>query len=84
MRYKFNELAPSNKRQYFLAVGVKDVEILLGLVNNACDHMPRLRKDHSPEYSDIYTRLRSMRRTLAEAHKIGTELGDDGERKKTT
>lgn len=83
MRYKLNDFAPSNKRQYTFAVGKKDIEILKGLVDNANAHHPALPKSTENEvYNDVYNRLRSMsvafRKALAEAE----ALGDDGFRRK--
>ena len=83
MRYKLTDYAPSNKRQYTFAVGKKDIEILMGLVQNACLHAPNLPKTpENTNYLDVYSRLRSMRRSFAEAHRIAEGLGDDGERRK--
>ena len=82
MRYRFSEFAPSNHRQYVLAVGVKDIEILLGLVDNACNGMPRLAKDVNSEYNDIYMRIRNMRKTLQVALAEADRLDDHGERRK--
>lgn len=83
MRYKLTDYAPSNKRQYTFAVGKKDIEILMGLVQNACHHAPTLPKTEENEvYWDIYNRLRSMRRSFAEAYQEAEKLGDDGKRRK--
>ena len=82
MRYRFTEFAPSNHRQYVLAVGIKDIEIILGLVDKACDTMPRLAKDVNSEYNDIYLRIRHMRKALRAALDEATLLDDHGERRK--
>lgn len=83
MRYKLTDFAPSNKRQYTFAVGKKDIEILKGLVQNACRHAPMLPDTNENRiYRDVYTRLRSMNSALAKALKEAEALGDDGERRK--
>lgn len=82
MRYRYNEYAPSGKRQYLLAMGVKDIEIIMGLIQNACAHAPTLDKINNPEYADVYTRLRSMRRALSQAHTEAEKLSDEGKRRK--
>lgn len=82
MRYKFNEIAPSGKRQYFIALGYKDLEILHGLTVNACRNMPSLNKNSNAEYAEIYNRLRSMRRAMAHAITEAEILGDDNKRRK--
>ena len=60
MKYKYHDKAASGKRQYWLAIGLKDAEIMHGLVINACNNMPALDKKTNPEYMDIYNRMRSM------------------------
>jgi hypothetical protein len=83
MRYKFTEIAPSNKRQYVFAVGKKDIEILMGLVANACAHKPMLpRTPENEGYLEVYNRIRSMRRDFNKAYEEAKKLGDDGNRRK--
>lgn len=83
MRYKLTDYAPSNKRQYSFAVGKKDIEILMGLVSNACLHRPALPKTpENAQYWDIYNRLRSMNQAFRKALTEAEALGDDGERRK--
>lgn len=88
MRYKFTEHAPSGKRQYFIALGVNDLEILKGLVDNAMAHMPRLQKNskqpRDKTYTDVYDRLRSMSKPLSDALDEAKKLEDDGKRKKVS
>lgn len=80
MRYKLNEFAPSNKRQYWFAVGVRDLKILKGLAIRSLENMPHLPDD--PDMRDVQSRLRSMAKSLDEAIQEAEELGDDGERRK--
>jgi hypothetical protein len=78
MRYKFNEVAPSGKRQYSLLVGSKDIEILLGLTNKLCENMPSLDKKTNADYEEIYGRIRSMNKALLKANREALKLGDNG------
>lgn len=80
MRFKFDYIAPSNKRQYQFSCGAIDLEILQGLVGNALMHMPSLSHLTSPEYRDIHNRLRSMARDFTIGIKTSQKLGDDGNR----
>jgi len=80
MKYKYHDKASSGKRQYWLAIGLKDAEIMHGLVVNACNNMPALDKKTNPEYMDLYNRMRSMRRSLHQAVEAGKSLNDSGKR----
>lgn len=80
MKYKYHDKASSGKRQYWLAIGLKDAEIMAGLVERACNTMPALDKQSNPEYRDVYNRLRSMRRSLSQAVEAGKALDDTGKR----
>lgn len=80
MKYKYHDKASSGKRQYWLAIGLKDAEIMHGLVTGACKNMPTLDKRTNPEYRDIYNRIRSMRIALSQAVEAGKSLDDTGKR----
>lgn len=80
MRFNIGYIAPSNKRQYQFSCGMKDLEILDGLVTKACQSMPALSQRSNPEYRDIYDRMRAMRKDLSEGLAEAMKLGDDGTR----
>lgn len=80
MRYKYSDFAPSNKRQYFLAVGVKDLYVLKGLTEKALRSFPHM--PQNPEMLDVEHRLGSMNKALKEAILAAEELNDEGSRKK--
>lgn len=82
MRYKFNEFAPSGKRQYAVLLGVKDISIMHGLAKNALASFPSFDRSTHPELVDVQSRLRSMCRALAQAEKEANTLGDEGRRKR--
>lgn len=77
MRYKINDYAPSNVRQYTFSVGKKDLEILYGLTLTTSAGLP-----HIKEMYDIRHRLTSMLKAFKKALDEADKLGDDGERRK--
>ena len=82
MRYKFSEFAPSNQRQYFFALGVKDMKIMLGLAKNAYDSMPKLSRLDNPAYDEVRVRLHQMRKAIEAAITEAEGLDDIGKRRK--
>jgi hypothetical protein len=75
MRFIRKELSPANKRQYLLALGRKDIELLLGEAKQAYRYMPStapLREDRQ--------RLNGIIKGLAEALKQAEADGDDYDR----
>lgn len=81
MRFRFSEFAPSNKRQYLLALGVRDIEIMLGLVSRAAESMPRLTRLSNPQYDEVRVRIKSMEKALTSALAEANRLLDDGDRR---
>lgn len=75
MRYKVSEFAPSGKRQYWIALGIKDLELLLEEARNAAAHTPLSDKD-------TRRRLRGIAQGLGEALAAAEEFGDTGHRRK--
>lgn len=72
MRFIRRELSPANKRQYLIALGRRDIELLLGEARQAHRYMPStasLRKDRQ--------RLNGIIKGLTEALKQAEEDGDD-------
>lgn len=82
MRYKFTEFAPSNQRQYFFALGLKDMKIMAGLAQKAYDSMPKLGKKENPAYDEVRIRLRQMVKSMTEAISEAEVLEDTGKRRK--
>lgn len=82
MRYRFTEFAPSNQRQYFFALGLKDMKIMAGLAQKAYDLMPKLPKQENPAYDEVRVRLRQMVKTMREAIAEAEKLEDTGNRRK--
>ena len=75
MRYKFDTFAPSGKRQYTFSVGVRDLEILYGIL--LYSRVPNIKGTEG-----INQRIKSMIKTLREALNEAEEYGDDGGRKR--
>ena len=78
MRYRFNEFAPSGKRQYSFLVGKKDIEILYYLAIGATG-LPNI-----SELRSTRRRIKSLVKGFAKALAEAEELGDDGDKKKLT
>lgn len=78
MRYRYEEYSPQNKTQYVIAVGVHELRAMLGAVQVAIEHQPRV----TEEERDRMTALRSTLRGLREAIKIAEANNDDGKRRK--
>lgn len=75
MRFIRKELSPANKRQYLLALGRRDIELLLGEARQAYRYMPStapLREDRQ--------RLNGIIKGLSEALKVAEADGDDYDR----
>lgn len=75
MRYKKIEMSPANKRQYLLAVSLRDIELLIGEAENASKHMP-VTKDTKYDRR----RLGSINKALKEAYAAAKKDQDDGAR----
>lgn len=73
MRFIRRELSPANKKQYLLALGKRDLELLVGVSKLASKNMPIL-----PDNKDDRQRLRSMTKSLSEALEMCIKDGDDG------
>lgn len=73
MRFKRVELSSHNKRQYLLALGVRDLELLMGISKAASESMPIL-----PEYKTDRRRLRKITKGLAEAIEVAKADNDEG------
>jgi len=75
MRFIRRELSPANKRQYLIALGRRDIELLLGEAKQAYRYMPEtasLKQDRQ--------RLTGIIRGLTDALRQATADGDDYER----
>lgn len=75
MRFRKVEISPAGKKQYFIALGAKDIEILLGLAKAGIAHTPR-----TDEGKPLVSRMRSILKGLSEADSIAKADGDDGSR----
>ena len=72
MKFIRKALSPANKRQYLLALGRKDIELLLGEAINAARYTPT-----TMAAKDDKRRLRSIAAALGEALEVAKEDGDD-------
>jgi hypothetical protein len=79
MRYKYTEFAPSNKRQYFIAVGLAELQILQGVTEKALRHFPHVKGD--PLMLQQEQHLQNINKGLIEAVKEAQRLVDDGQRR---
>lgn len=77
MRYRYEEYAPSNKRQYVIAVGLHELRALLGAAKVAKAHCVT----ETQEGKDRLTALSSTIRGLSEAMKVAESNGDNGKRR---
>lgn len=75
MRFKRVELSPANKRQYLLAVGLRDIELLLGAALASNRNIPIL-----PENKYDRRRLTSICKALGEALEVAQDDNDSGSR----
>lgn len=78
MRYRYEEFAPTNKRQYVIAVGVHELRALLGATQVAIRNAPTV----TEEEGERLNALRSSQRGLIQAIKAAEEIEDDGKRRK--
>lgn len=75
MRFIRKELSPANKPQYLLALGRKDIELLIGEAVNAARYTPS-----TQEQKDNKRRLRSIAAALGEALDVAKADNDEGAR----
>lgn len=74
MRFIRRELSPANKKQYLLALGKRDLELLLGMAVATHRNLPVV-----DSYKNDRHRIGSAIKTLKEAILIAAEDGDDGD-----
>lgn len=77
MRYKRVTLSPQDKPQYEIALGVRDIELLLGEAQNAARFFPNA--DH-----EDHQRLDGIVRGLRDALEDARSLGDTGQELKSS
>jgi hypothetical protein len=77
MRYKVTDYSPANKREYWIALGLRDLELLLEEAKNAARHTPLSDKE-------TRHRLKGIVKGLATALEEAQKLGDDGTRRKVS
>lgn len=77
MRYRYEEYAPSNKKQYVIAVGVHELRALLGATQAAIRNAP----DVTLEEKQRLNALRSTQKGLVAAIKVADANGDTGNRR---
>lgn len=75
MRLKSDSISPAGNREYWIAVGRKDIELMLGLAISAKHYIP-----HTEDTRDTRQRLRSMITALTDAKKVAEKYGDEGYR----
>lgn len=75
MRFKYDEISPAGKRQYFLALGRVELDLLAGEAENALRYMPNV-----PELQEIRQRLHGIVKGLKQAQKVAHDYGDEGDR----
>lgn len=75
MRFKTIEISPAGKKQYLVALGRVDIELLLGEAINAERHLPR-----TDSLKPIRHRLKGIVAGLQEALEIAKADGDEGDR----
>lgn len=78
MRYRYEEFAPTNKRQYVIAVGVHELRALLDAARVVLAHTP----DRTREQSEYAGALKSSIRGLTDAIEYAESIKDDGKRRK--
>lgn len=74
MRFIRTELSPTNKKQYLLALGLKDIELLHQEALSAHRFMP-----NTPDLHEAKQRLSKIAKGLSEALTIARQDGDEGE-----
>lgn len=77
MRYRYEEYAPSNRKQYVIAVGVHELRALLGATQAAIRNAPHVTQEEKYRLSA----LRGTQRGLVEAIKVAEANQDDGSRR---
>ncbi len=77
MRYRYEEYAPSNKKQYVIAVGVHELRALLDAARAVCKHAPE-RTEEQRQYKGA---LQASMRGLGDAIKHAEAQGDTGKRR---
>lgn len=75
MRFIRTELSPANKKQYLMAMGLKDIELLYETALLAHKYMP-----NTKELKDSKRRLSKISRAFGLAIEEAKQDGDDGER----
>ncbi len=75
MRFKRVELSPANKRQYLIALGVRDIELMLGEALNAAQHTPPTKENKHDR-----RRLNAIVKGLRDALKVAESDRDNGTR----
>lgn len=75
MRYKFSDIAPSGHRQYFLAVNVREIELLRGMAVQLANTVPNTGPTQRLQHV-----AKEMAKTLAEAEVEAIKLNDNGKR----
>lgn len=75
MRLVESTLSPQGKGQYLLALGVRDIELMLGEAENAYRFFPK-----TPDRKEDRERLGGIVRGLQEARDAAKALEDDGEK----
>ena len=75
MRFRHDQIAPSGKRQYWIALGRVDIELLLGEATNALAHTPDVAALH-----EVRGRRRGIKRGLSDALAVAKANGDEGDR----
>lgn len=73
MRFKRVELSPANKRQYLIALGRVDIELLLGEAINAKKHTP-----DTADFAETHSRLASIVKGLKQALVAAQADNDEG------
>ena len=79
MRYKYTEYAPSNKRQYFIAIGLRELQILQGVTEKAISTFPHVRDDMEMLQTEAH--LQNINKGLREAMQEAQRLVDNGHRR---
>lgn len=75
MKFIQKGISAQGKQVYHLALGVKDIELLIGTARAAAENMPRL-----PRTKDDRRRLTSMVKALGEGLDMARSINDEGKR----